>query len=224
LAFLFLVDFDGTVTEVDTVEAMVRKFARGDWRGMNKLWEEKLISTAEVARRVFATFDAEEEQIKTFVGSMKIDPHFAPFVSEVEGRNDRLYIVSDGYDYLIQAILRREGLERIPYFANHMYINGREFSMDPGGVRSDCGKCGTCKRDVIDSLRQPGETVVLAGDSYSDFCASEYADVVFAKSHLLTYCTKNDIPCLAYTDFADILAWYRDQSEEMAGQQSLDVE
>ena len=211
LAFLFLVDFDGTVTEVDTVEAMVGKFARGDWQALNKLWEDKVIDTAEVARRVFASFDADEEDIQRFIDTMKVDPDFAAFVAEVERRKDRLYIVSDGYDYLIEAILTREGLERVPYYANQMHINGRNFSMDPGGIRPECGKCGTCKRDVMDALRRSGEVVVFAGDGHSDLCVSEYADVVFAKSHLLKYCRKKEIPCRAYASFSDIISWYKDQ-------------
>ncbi len=224
MAFLFLLDFDGTITEVDTVEAMVAKFAKGDWRSHNQLWEKKIIDTAEVARRVFASFDADEEAIRAFIDTMKVDPCFAAFVREVENRGDRLFIVSDGYDYLIEAILRREGLERVPYYANRMYINGRQFSMDPGGIRPDCGKCGTCKRDVMETLRKPHETIVFVGDGYSDLCVSAYADVVFAKSHLLAHCQKEGISCRPYENFADILGWYKQQCTDTAGQQCPGVE
>ena len=212
MAILFLVDFDGTVTEVDTVEAMVNQFAQGDWRAINKLWEDKVIDTAEVARRVFAMFDADEKDIGAFIETMKVDPEFAGFVCAVERKGDRLAIVSDGYDYLIEAVLQREGLEKIPYYANRMTIRGREISMEPGSVRPGCGKCGTCKRDIIDRLRKPEETVVFVGDGYSDLCVAEHADVVFAKSVLLEHCRKEKISCLPYTSFRDISQWYDEQS------------
>jgi 2-hydroxy-3-keto-5-methylthiopentenyl-1-phosphate phosphatase len=218
VSILFLVDFDGTVTEVDTVEAMVKRFAKGDWKALNQLWEERKIDTEEVAQRIFAMFDADQQDILAFTETMKIDSHFAEFAAEVKKSGDRLHIVSDGYDFLIEAILHREGLQYIPYHANKMFIHGSKFSMEPGGMCSSCGLCGTCKRKVMEKLRRPGDTVVFVGDSYSDQCVVEYADKVFAKHILLSYCREKNISCQPYTSFRDILAWYRSkrpQQEDM---------
>jgi 2-hydroxy-3-keto-5-methylthiopentenyl-1-phosphate phosphatase len=65
----------------------------------------------------------------------------------------------------------------------------------------------------VDALRRSDETVVFIGDGYSDMCVSGYADVVFAKNQLLSYCKSSQIPCISYNAFSDILDWYRKQRE-----------
>ena len=48
------------------------------------------------------------------------------------------------------------------------------------------------------------EISVFIGDGVSDFCVSSYADVVFAKHKLASYCWKNNITYYEYKDFRDI--------------------
>jgi 2-hydroxy-3-keto-5-methylthiopentenyl-1-phosphate phosphatase len=48
------------------------------------------------------------------------------------------------------------------------------------------------------------EISVFIGDGVSDFCVSNYADIVFAKQKLASYCWKNNITYYEYKDFNDI--------------------
>ena len=224
MSLLFITDFDGTVTLKDTVEEMVIHFAKGDWKSVNRLWEERKLDTEETARRVFAMFDADEKDIIQFLDKVEVDPYFALFAKEVKTYKDSLYIVSDGYDYLISYLLEREGLKRIPFYANRMKIEGRKFFMKSGMPKADCGLCGTCKRKVMSCLKKPGQKLVFIGDGYSDICAAGYADIVFAKDYLLDYCIEHKINCLGYQNFADILAWYQSEKKLMGGDNQKDVE
>ena len=48
------------------------------------------------------------------------------------------------------------------------------------------------------------EISVLIGDGFSDTCAAQYADIVFAKKSLASYCWKNNITYFEYKDFGDV--------------------
>ena len=48
------------------------------------------------------------------------------------------------------------------------------------------------------------EISVYIGDEISDGCAAGYADIVFAKKSLASYCWKNNITYFEYKDFRDI--------------------
>jgi 2-hydroxy-3-keto-5-methylthiopentenyl-1-phosphate phosphatase len=48
------------------------------------------------------------------------------------------------------------------------------------------------------------EISVFIGDGFSDACVVNYADVVFAKKSLASYCWKNNITYFEWNDFGDI--------------------
>jgi 2,3-diketo-5-methylthio-1-phosphopentane phosphatase len=205
----FFIDFDGTVTDVDTCYTMVKTFARGNWQELNDLWERRELDTEEVARRTFALFEGDREALDAMLDTVRMDPWFAPFAAETAKRGDRLTILSDGYDYLIQSILRREGLATIPFYANSLRVDGRSFSMRSGRPNPDCRLCGTCKKGLLQELRGVADEVVYIGDGASDQGAGVTADVLFAKDSLARYCDREGIAYHPFQSFADILAWYR---------------
>lgn len=205
---VFFADFDGTVTQADTCYTMVQAFARGDWEGLNDLWEQKKLDTEEVARRTFALFDADQAALDELLAAIPLDPGFLAFARAVRARGDRLYILSDGYDYCIRSILRREGLEDIPFFSNCLEIDGRNFGMRSGRRNPDCGTCGTCKRSLMQELRGDAGQMVYIGDGASDQCAGAAADILFAKDGLARYCTQAGIVFRPFTTFFDVLGWY----------------
>jgi 2-hydroxy-3-keto-5-methylthiopentenyl-1-phosphate phosphatase len=49
------------------------------------------------------------------------------------------------------------------------------------------------------------EISVFIGDGFSDACVVNYADIVFAKKSLASYCWKNNITYSEFQSFADII-------------------
>lgn len=49
------------------------------------------------------------------------------------------------------------------------------------------------------------EISVFIGDGFSDACVVNYADIVFAKKSLASYCWKNNITYHEYQTFGDII-------------------
>ena len=69
-----------------------------------------------------------------------------------------------------------------------------------------CKFCGTCKRNILISNTNDfdNDISVYIGDGDSDFCVSNFADIVFAKGRLASYCWKNNITYFEYKNFSDI--------------------
>ena len=64
--------------------------------------------------------------------------------------------------------------------------------------------CGEpCKRATVQALANGGR-VVYVGDGYSDRCAAELADRVFARSGLASYLEERGVPYEPFDDFHDI--------------------
>ena len=200
---VFFIDFDGTITTIDTCVKMVEVFAGEGWQEINQLWEEGAISTEECARRTFALFDAQPKDISRLMHSIDIDPYFLSFIKICEEQGHQLYILSDGYDENIRLILDRYKIA-LPYFANKLiYEHG--FSIQTPYANNDCGQCGTCKTKLMQQLLGHAQSVYI-GDGYSDICPAKHADVVYAKSALYDYCVHNGIPALPFHSFKDIIA------------------
>ena len=83
-----------------------------------------------------------------------------------------------GFHELIQPILEREGAEV------ELHANRVDPSTDGWRVQwrydESCDSCGeSCKRSIVQELAGDDELVYI-GDGYSDRCAAEASDVVFA--------------------------------------------
>lgn len=198
----FFIDFDGTITTIDTCAKMVAVFAREGWQEINQLWEAGEISTEECANRTFALFDAKPEDINRLMKTIEIDPYFLSFIKICEKQGHQLYILSDGYAENIRLILEQHHIV-LPYYANKLdYEHG--FSIQSPYANNSCGNCGTCKTKLMLQLQGDAQSVYI-GDGYSDTCPAKHADVVFAKKTLYEYCVKNGIPAIQFNSFNDIL-------------------
>lgn len=200
----FFVDFDGTITKNDTCEAMVKAFARDGWQEINRLWEEKKLSTEDCANMTFKLFDADVDDVLKLANTIEIDDYFLEFISVCYSRDYKIYILSDGYDLLIKTILERYNIN-IPYYANKLvYEEG--FRIECPYHNKSCSSCGVCKTGLMQKLKEEGNETIYIGDGYSDTCPSMNADIVFAKGSLYRYCMDKRIDAEHYNNFKDIIS------------------
>lgn len=210
---IIFIDFDGTITKTDSCFAMVKAFAKEGWRELNRLWENKQLSTAECANMTFKLFDVSIEQIKQLMDTMEIDEYFKEFLAACEKKGYDTYILSDGYDFNIQTILQRYDID-IKYFANRLLHDCEKaevgtitkFSIDSPYKSAVCGNCGTCKTSLIKKLKREGCEAIYIGDGYSDMCPAAIADIVFAKDVLYRYCREKGINAVYFENFKDIIS------------------
>ena len=95
---------------------------------------------------------------------------------------------------------------KIPFYANKLVFSGdkKTISLEFPNSDSDCTKCGTSKRNILMNNTADDEISVFIGDGFSDACVVNYADIVFAKKSLASYCWKNNITYYDYNNFSDV--------------------
>lgn len=185
--WVVFIDFDGTITKEDVCEALVRNFAAEGWEEINRLWEEKKLSTLDCAIETFKLFKTTEpEDFDKLIQSISVDPYFKELIDFCHAKGIQAYILSDGYDYNIRKILDREEVT-VPFFANTLRLKPH-LTVEVPYHNKDCGLCGVCKKNLMAKLTEPGQRSIYLGDGYSDLCASQEADHIFAKGRLYEYC------------------------------------
>jgi 2-hydroxy-3-keto-5-methylthiopentenyl-1-phosphate phosphatase len=212
-------DFDRTVSVNDVGDALFRAFGGKE---VSKIVEEYLqdtITARECWARLFqAAPSITRPQLETFADTQDVDLHFKEFVSFCESKGIELYVLSDGFDFYIERILSNNGLERVGFFANHLNFNGNEtiYPTFPY-TDSECNKCGNCKRNHLLTLSGEDDIIVYVGDGNSDRCPAEYADIVFAKRDLQSYCQSKNISFYEFKTFKDV----RERLENILSQKHI---
>lgn len=199
-----LVDFDGTITKLDTCDAMVREFARDGWQYYEKLWENGEISTEQCAIEISKLMDVDEEKLINLLNGIEIDEYFIDFLNFCRSYGYKVVITSDGYDFNIKTVLKRYGIE-IEYYSNKMWFEDGKASVQFMNANGSCRKCGMCKRDILNQFKDEGVYIIYIGDGYSDLCVAKYADEIFAKRVLKKYCEENGIPHIPFENFNDVI-------------------
>lgn len=192
-----VVDWDGTVTEVDGLHLVLLEF--GDL-GVYDRAEKRLgreLTLHEVIALEFETIRAPLPEVVAWVReNVRLRAGFADFA-----RRRRPLIVSSGFHELIGPVLEREGLD----------LDVRANRLDPGAdgwrvvFRSSepCPICGEpCKRADVSSL----DRFVYVGDGFSDRCVAEAATRVFARDGLAEYLAGRGVAFEPFGDFHDLEA------------------
>jgi len=205
--FKIFVDFDGTITKKDVGEHMFLEF--GDARQAKEIidrWIEGEITSVDTWTLLCKTIPQfDKEKFDRFLNSIEIDESFIPFVDYCKGHNFQLSVVSDGLDYYIDYILKKEGISTINVFSNKMTLNSGNEIIPLFPYRDeDCRTCANCKRNHVLDSTGDDEYSFYIGDGLSDTCPAQYSDFVFAKNSLLKYCEKNSINFFPFKNFTDV--------------------
>ncbi|HTM58477.1 MAG TPA: HAD-IB family phosphatase [Candidatus Udaeobacter sp.] len=216
----FLCDFDGTVSPEDIGHNFVMRFsARGDARASDAerreanarledlaaRWRAGTLGHRELTEAECALLRCDENEAHAFADGFALDPTFAPFAREAQSRGAQVLILSEGFDFYIQAMLARAGLSDLDVASNRVrFERGRVIPEFPHAARS-CGRCGNCKGAHARDWRARGYRTVLIGDGYSDRCAARECDVVLARGSLLDWCASERISATGFDSFEGVL-------------------
>jgi 2,3-diketo-5-methylthio-1-phosphopentane phosphatase len=203
-------DFDGTITQLDVTDQILAQLAHPSWRGIEQQWMQGLIGSRECLERQIALVNAPVEELHAVIDAVALDIDFTAFCKFARKKQLPLYILSDGFDYVIRRVLKRAGVDRYfrsgtTLFASALRIEGRRLEPSFPHNPEPCEHgCATCKAALIRRLREGRQPVIFVGDGMSDRFAVEVADVVFAKRHLLAHCRENGIACHPFDTFKDV--------------------
>jgi len=203
---LILCDFDGTASAVDVGYLLLRHFTKDQWEVIDQKYRSDRMGSLEAYELIASFIHASEQEFEAYLPKLiKLDPGFMDFTAYCREQGFDLKIVSDGLDFYIERILASYGINDIPYFANRMvFNNGHGVRIEFPLMNPECGRCGTCKKTILEQYRDDYETILYIGDGYSDRCAAQEADFVFGKRFLYKHCEENGVACTFYEDFTDI--------------------
>jgi 2-hydroxy-3-keto-5-methylthiopentenyl-1-phosphate phosphatase len=191
-------DWDGTVTERDTLDLVLEAFGDPDVYARVEAELGQTLTLDEVIAQEFESVTAPLDEVAEWVlEHARVRPGFAELAAA-----QRPLVVSSGFHELIEPLLEREGvLDAVDLRANRL-------DPRPEGWRARfrvscrCAVCGeACKRADL-----PAGRVVYAGDGYSDRCAALAADLVYATGFLAGWLAERGVPFLRLTNFFDLAA------------------
>jgi 2-hydroxy-3-keto-5-methylthiopentenyl-1-phosphate phosphatase len=197
------VDFDGTIVPWDATDFLFESFADPEWRDVEADWQSGKIGSRECLTRQVALLRASPPEILSAIGTLNVDPGFPKFVRECAKAGVGITIVSDGFDFVIDHVLRNAGLE-VAFKANHLeHVGNDHWRVTFPNSRSSCiSLAGNCKCSFTEPYQKIMKVVV--GDGRSDFCVSKHADLVFAKSKLLELCESTGATHYPFESFFDV--------------------
>lgn len=200
-------DFDGTVTRRDTLVHLLDRYADDSWNEIEKSVEDGRLSEEEGLRREIALLTAPfAEALAGVLEDVPVDPGFAAFVEFCEARAWPLTLLSGGLRPLIEAVLERHGLARVPVHANDLAFeeDGR-WRVMPAATPRINALCNHCKSWHLAGAPGP---VIYIGDGTTDRCPAAHADLLFAKGGLACWCEARAIAHVKWGSFDEITAWF----------------
>ena len=195
------VDFDGTISLEDTTDVVLERFADPSWQKVESEWLAGHIGSRECMKRQVELIRATPEELDALCEEIPLDPHFPDLVALCRRRDIPVTVVSDGLDRTITRMLSRFGID-VPVLANKLvYLGDRRWTLEFPYADAGCeAGAGNCK--CLALTKKPHTLRILIGDRRSDFCASETADLVLAKSALAEHCQANGVPFIVFGNFA----------------------
>jgi 2,3-diketo-5-methylthio-1-phosphopentane phosphatase len=190
-------DFDGTITNRDSIVFLTEEFGGGEAFRLEVLDDIKTgrMTVFEAIERELATVKVGwEEAVASLKASVYVDPTFGGFVEYCSDRDLPLTVVSSGMEPVVELFVDGFG---IPFLAHPVEVSrtGWAYRRNP---RHD-------KKAILKSAKEAGE-IVFIGDGTSDVAAVQYSDILFAKrgQFLAEYCRGEGVPYHPFTDFRDV--------------------
>ena len=190
-----VLDWDGTVTELDTLHMVNDRFGDPELFGALEDGLGRSLTLDEVIAREIATVTAPLGEVVAYLlDHVRVRAGFAELVEAYDP-----LIVSAGFHELIDPILERERVEA--------RVEANNVVADPAGWRATfrdrplCAVCGErCKRGAIAGLGP----FVYVGDGISDRCVSLAAERRFARRTLAVWLDEQGVEYEPFDDLRDV--------------------
>ncbi len=203
-------DFDGTITLDDLGDKLFLDF------GQFEPFHSELLSHKLDIRQYWELLfeslpdNIDEQFIRNWAAAQQVDAYFLDFAEFCKGNCLPLAVVSDGFDLYIDAVLSNINQNHLKVYSNKAKKNNGSWNLTYPLATESCGcLVASCKRNALLKDVPTDAFLIFIGDGYSDFCAAQYADIVFAKKSLARFCFEQKIPHHNWRSFFDVLAVLR---------------
>lgn len=203
--FVFVSDFDGTLTEKDFYKIIMEEYLKEDFQKLYSDWRNKKIKDVDYLGYVFNHIDRDEKGIFEAIMKISLDPFAKKFIENIKAYGGDFAVVSAGTSYYIDRLFTSKGIKDVEVYSNKGVFknNGIYFELDKTGeFYSDI--YGIDKKKVVEKLKEKYDFVFYAGDSDPDVDAALISDVVFAKGKLVELLQEKNKECFEFDNFKEI--------------------
>ena len=197
--FLFITDFDGTITAQDFFLQIMYRYQH------DRIFSKDKKRGVELLSSVLEEVDLTKEQFLEEIKYIPMDKTFIDFYRFFKKIGGDILVLSAGSKYYIEKKLKLEGIEDILICANGGNFEDGSFKFYTNkDERFFCPVFGVDKKKVISIYKEKYEKIFYAGDSYVDFDACRIADFRFAKKNLVDILKKFKLKFYEFENFDDI--------------------
>ena len=199
-------DFDGTLTNQDTLVVLLEKYADSDWYSIEKRALMGEIDEREALRAELALITAPDAVLeKTLQAEIRPAQGVDGLVNLVRGKQWTVTVLSGALIRFSGMLWKHWGYGGILIFANDHRRNGDgRIEVIPATTPKIKGHCNHCKRWHLEEAIKRGSKVVYVGDGLTDFCPAEAAHRRYAKGTLLEYLRKQNIEAIQFNDLTEV--------------------
>lgn len=203
-------DFDGTITERDSLVDMLNKYASPDWHKIKHLVNLGRMGTRIGLKKEFDLCRISRKEFVDFlVNNVKIDGTFKNFLEFCKKNKFRFIVVSGGFTLNVKTLFNKYRIKNIKYYANIVTFKGKKVNLKFPYRDKSCKTCSLCKAPYIKEYKRKGYFAIYIGDSVTDRCPARVADLVFAKHNLEEYCKAKGIAYVPYDTFGQIKTYLK---------------
>ena len=155
-----------------------------------------------------------KRELDNYLAGVKIDPYFKVLLKYLRSRKIKMIILSDNFGYILGRILKNNHINNQVVYANSMRIDNNRLRTAFPYTNKRCGDCGHCKQTTLLANADKDSLSIYIGDGQSDICASQQADMVFAKDSLKKYFRKERKPFVPFDSLKDVYKYLEEKEDE----------
>lgn len=200
--FLFISDFDGTISKEDFYKMMSDKYVPSG-NEMYSSWQNGEILDIDYLAHIFNNINQPKEIIDKEAKDIPIDESLADFINFVESSGGKFVILSAGATYYIEKVLEKRNINVDVYSNKSEYKDNGIYYTISKDDEFYHERYGIEKAKVVEHLKSKDkyDFVCYAGDSMPDYAPSILCDYIFSKAKLHEELTKNNIDNIKFTSF-----------------------
>lgn len=199
-------DFDGTLTNRDTLWVLLERFAPPEWFAIETGMLAGRIPEREGLKAELRLIqEPDDVLLATLEEEIRPAEGIDDLIGLVREKDWKLQVLSGGLIRFAGTLWRQWGYGDMPIFANDHRRNGT------GGIEVIeapfphlKGHCNHCKRWHLEEAKRRGSTVIYVGDGLTDFCPAEIAHRRYAKWKLLEYLQKRGLEAIPFEDLRQV--------------------
>ncbi len=203
--FVFISDFDGTLTDRDFYKMVMDRFPENKGREVISSWKNGEIGVFEFLDIVFSTINRSVEEIDNLVLEIPFDKNAKGFIDSIKKAGGDFMILSAGTGYYIEKIFKHYGIDGIQVISNKgEYREGAIHMTADTNSPYYSESYGIDKSLAVEYYKKQYKKVYYAGDSEPDLKAALKADTVFARNGLQKMLSSREHPYIAVDNFDQI--------------------